>query len=1004
MNQFVFDKVRKTLDELRRHMAEETLLDDFYAIECGYKTSDVPPVFDASWKKFEVGKRWGGKADAHYWFYTKVKTDSPNMRFAVRTGSDAEWNSVTNPQFIVYSDGEILQALDIKHTELELKETREYELYLYVYTGLLDNYFEFVPRLRKVNERVEKLYYDIKVPYDICSYLTEDDMDYMKIIGHLENAANLIDFRYTTNTPEFLDSVEKAITYLEKEFYGKNNGKPAATALCVGHSHIDVAWWWTLAQTREKVVRTFSTVVALMEKYPEYRFTASQPQLYQFVKEESPALYEKIKKLVKEGRWEAEGAMWVEADCNLSSGESLVRQILFGKRFFKEEFDVDSHILWLPDVFGYSAALPQILDKSGVDTFITSKISWNEINTMPNDVFMWQGIDGTQMLTYFLTAQAKRKAQKPERYTVYSGEITPMQLQGAWERFQNKELTDEVLVAFGYGDGGGGPNAEMLENARRLEKGISGCTACKIDNVSNFVAKLKKRVKDNKKLPKWVGELYLELHRGTYTSQAKNKKNNRKSEFMYQTAEALSAMDTVLTGSTYPQKRLNDGWELILLNQFHDIIPGSSINEVYQVSSQQYEALQKEGQGVIDEAMKDIRERVNTEGGLLVYNPLSFENSGVVTVDGKTVYAENIPAKGYKVVTPKEGNTIKVSESLLENKFFRIKVKDGNIMGIYDKRNKREVIKRGQMANVLQAFEDIPKDWDAWDITDYYRDKMWEITDAEAVKPFSDGVKAGLEVTRKFMDSTIVQKICLFEDVDRIDFETYIDWKQEHILLKTLFPVDVHADKATYDIQFGTAERPTHQNTSWDAAKFEVCAHKFADISEDDYGVSLLNDCKYGHDILGSDMRLTLLKCATEPDPMADKCEHSFVYSLYPHKGNHKTGGTIQMAYKLNVPMIASPVGKQDGDLADTYSLVSCDAENVFLDTVKKAENSDELIVRMYETYNKRTNVKISFGFDVKEVNLTDLMENKVKKLAAKDNTVSLTVKPFEIVTLSVVR
>ena len=1000
MERFIKEKIHQTLIQLWKRMVKnEIQIKGFLMKECGYKSDNIPPLPDNSWKTFEKDDRWGNKIDSHCWFYKRIKTMEENTYLSVTTGREGGWDA-DNPQFMLFLDGKLVQGMDVNHTEALLGESKEYDVCLYAYSGMKDGYINFNVALKKYDDDVKKLYYDMKIPFDVCTMHDKDEKVYIDVMSYLENTANILDFRSGGN---FAESVKSALSYIESDFYNKfcNKNKCEAEAVCIGHTHIDVAWLWTLAQTREKSLRSFSTVINLMKQYPEYKFMSSQAQLYKYVKEQAPELYEDIKEMVRQGRWEVEGAMWVEADCNLSSGESLVRQVLFGKRFFKEEFNKDSKVLWLPDVFGYSAALPQILVKSGVTRFLTSKISWNETNTMPNDTFMWEGIDGTEILSYFLTAQNKVLGKKPVKYTTYNALLNPAQTQGGWGRYQNKDISDEVLITYGYGDGGGGPTSEMIEAGKRLEKGIPGCVSVRFDTAGSFLDKLEKRLKKSARIPKWVGELYLEFHRGTYTSMAKNKKYNRKSEFMYQTAELVSVSDMLLNGADYPCTEINDGWETILLNQFHDIIPGSSIKEVYEESERQYRQITESGRSIINNAIENIAENVDTDGGILVYNPLSFENSGIVSVDGRKIYAENIPAKGYKVIKDyKTTNSVKTGKGVIENKFFKIKLKDADIVSIYDKRNQREVIRKGEKANVLRAFEDYPKEYDNWEITSYYKDKMWEVNDVESIDTFDDSICAGIRIRKRFIDSVIEQKICLYDDIARIDFDTYIDWKQDHVLLKALFPVDVHAEKATYDIQFGTVERPTHRNTSWDAAKFEVCAHKFADISEDGYGVSLLNDCKYGYDILGNNMSITLIKSGTYPNPEADKCEHRFVYSLYPHAGSHKQGGTVQQAFNLNVPMYAVKTGKHRGTLPEEYSLVKCSTENVIIDTVKKAEDTDGIVFRMYETYNRRTKARLDFGFDVKRCFVTDLCENKQKEINLINGGLEIEIKPFEIVTI----
>ena len=999
---FVKYRINIALNELKNQIYYKSVpIEGFRYKKCGYKTDSILPKVDSSWKTLKPGETWGGDNDGHYWFYNTITVEGNDpVYFTIKTGREREWDA-TNPQFIIYMDGEIIQAMDVNHNEILITKRGTFEVYIYAWVGMISNQLNFDARLLYKNEACNQLYYDIKVPFDVSQLHNAEEREYYQTMNHITNALNILDLR-TVGSDEFYSSVKAADEYMQREFYGKYCKKDQVTTVCIGHTHIDVAWMWTLAQTREKAVRSFSTVVNLMKQFPDYKFMSSQAHLYKVVKEDAPELYAEIKELVRQGRWEVEGAMWVEADCNLTSGESLVRQVMFGKRFFKDEFGVDSKILWLPDVFGYSAALPQILKKSGVDKFVTSKISWNEVNKMPYDTFNWKGIDGTEIFSYFLTAQNKNPNGKPPVFTTYNAMLTPSMVSGTWDRFQQKELTDETLLTFGYGDGGGGPTECMLETAKRLEKGVPGCPNVKIDTATNFLNKLERKTRNNPKLPKWVGELYLEYHRGTYTSMAKNKRNNRKSEFAYQTVELFSTINKSLLNADYPQEEINAAWEIILTNQFHDIVPGSSIKEVYDDTDVSYAKVFALAEKITSKCYKGIAKNIKTNGGYVVFNSNSFDNSDVIDIDGKKVFVENIPSNGYKVVDAKPVvSSVKVDDSKIENKFYKIVFnKDYSIKSIYDKKNKREVLSGN--GNVIQAFEDRPRAFDAWEITNYYTEKMWEVTDVVSVTKIDEGARAGLKIVKKFMNSIIEQTIFLYNDISKIDFDNEIDWKEHHILLKAAFPLDVHTDSATYDIQFGNLSRPTHRNTSWDEAKFEVCAHKFADMSEDDYGVSLINDCKYGYDALGSTLRITLLKSATHPNPDADKCHHTFTYTLYPHKGDFKAGGTIQTAYALNRPMTAVKVGKQNGSLPEEFSFVKCDCENVIIETVKQAEDSKETVIRMFDTYNRRSNATVSFGTSVKKAVLCDLMENEIKEIPVKDNKINLLIKPFEIVTIKI--
>lgn len=1007
MKDFIEDRIKVFLEETEHLIVKKSIPQNgFLYKECDYKKGNDLPEIDGTFREFVTYKdRWAGECDKHAWFYKKITVpeDFSEGEAELSIASDATvgWACV-NPQFIAYVNGKLVQGIDKNHREIFLGGPGEYEIYLYAYTGsVFPEHVDFIATLRLVDKKIKKLYYDLKVPFEILEFEDENSRNYFEIKKHLNNAINLIDMRVPYSA-EFYASIDRAKEYIQNEFYGEYCREGEIHAICIGHTHIDVAWEWTLAQTREKTLRSFSTVLALMKKYPEYKFMSSQPQLYKYLSEESPELYEEVKEMVKQGRWEVEGGMWVEADCNLSSGESLVRQFLYGKRFMKKEFGVDSKVLWLPDVFGYSAALPQIMNKCGIDKFITSKIGWNESNKMPYDAFLWHGIDNTPVFTYFMTAQDKHRDKEPATNVTYNAKLNANQLRGAYDRFQQKELYDDVLITFGFGDGGGGPTVKDLEMYDRLKKGIPGTSTAVMGFAGDFLEDVKKKTENNPHTPHWNGELYLEFHRGTYTSQAKNKRYNRKSEFMFETAETLSLINEYLTGEVYPKEKMQASWETILLNQFHDIIPGSSIREVYEVSHAQYEEIQKTGSEIIKSAEQNIADGVCADKGYVVFNPNSFASSSAVKTDDGYIFAENIPAKGYKVVVPEKAQpTVTLSDSVIENKFYKLTLdENGNFSSIYDKINNREVLKNGEKGNVFTVYEDYPREYDNWEISSYYTEKHWDITALDSIEKVCEGERSGLKITRTYNNSKIVQTIFVYEHLDRIDFDTFIDWKESHLVLKTKFPVDVNANKATYDIQFGSVERPTHKNTSWDAARFEVCAHKYCDLSEYGYGVSLLNDCKYGHSVYDGVMSLTLLKCGTFPDPTADKCEHRFTYSLCPHSGDYREAGIIQKAYELNVPMTAVKVSGNKGTLPCEYSLLTADKENVIFETAKKSEDGDDIILRGYECFNKRTDVALTLGVPVKRAYICDMLENEETEIPVIDSKISLTFKPFEIITV----
>jgi alpha-mannosidase len=1047
MGFFMMERVKTICAELAGYIDRARLpLDHWQYKEGHFPNGAAADAAPSPWRDFLPGMRWGGR-DRHYWFRSDLAIPAAfqgqTLALQVATGQTKEAWDATNPQFFLYLDGTLIQGLDVNHREVifarggDADGSRSYRIDLAAYSGMLEQRSDLEVRLVAVDEPIKEFYYDLWVPLLVAQELPENDERRQALLEVLNGAVNRLDLRKPYSEP-FYASLAAAADFLRQGLAALEERPEPPLATCVGHTHIDVAWLWTLAQTREKAARSFATVLKLMEEYPEYIFMSSQPQLYQFVKEDHPELYQKIAARIREGRWEAEGAMWVEADCNLASGESLVRQILFGTRFFQREFGVRNRLLWLPDVFGYSAALPQILKRSGIAYFMTTKISWNDFNKLPYDTFMWEGIDGTPVLTHFITTR-EPGAPPDSHFTTYNGKLTPAALIGGWQRYQQKSLNRDILIACGYGDGGGGTTPDMLEQGRRMSRALPGCPRVRPGTAGDYFRRLEQQLAGRPDLPKWVGELYLEFHRGTYTSMARNKRYNRKSELLYQDAEFLAVLGRLLAGQSYPQAALNRGWETILLNQFHDILPGSSIKEVYEESRRQYEQIIGAGRELAGHSLEAVAKAVQLEQpAVVVFNSLSFTRSAIVLADldpddsryhsvidatgrkrplqrvesaGRNqvlFYAPDLPAKGYqafplsseKVADPPE---LSVGPSLLENCYFRIAIDaQGNIASLFDKRNRRQVLKPGLAGNRLLAFEDKPAEYDNWNIDLYYQEKQWEIDAVEEIFVIEEGpVRGGLRIRKRFLDSVIVQDIYIYNDLPRIDFDTQIDWKESQILLKAAFPVDVHANKATYDIQFGNVERPTHWNTSWDLARFEVCAHKWADLSEAGYGVSLINDCKYGHDIKDGVIRLTLLKSGNHPNPEADRELHHFVYSLYPHPGDWREGGTVQTAYSVNVPVYAQPEPAHPGSLPATLSLLALDRENVILETVKQAEDDGGVVLRLHECYNRRNVVTLRSHLPLQRAVECNLLEEEEAELAvAGERELRLEMKPYEIKTL----
>jgi len=996
------------------------------------------------WQLFDGADIWGGHRE-YYWFETVVTIpeafDGKCVVYRLNTGQEGQWDA-TNPQFALYVNGKLKQGMDVNHTEAVLAEPAKagdtYRIVLSAFTGDQNFRLSLDSCILTLDRRTEQYYYDLRVPYEVALLLQPEDGAYIELLKAINSSLNLLDLR-KTGSPAYYESLERAQAYIKDEFYGKQCGEHKEKVYCVGHTHIDVAWLWSLSVTRDKAVRSFSTVLEMMKQYPEYRFMSSQPQLYRYVKEQAPEVYAGIRQRAAEGRWETEGGMWLEADCNLASGESLVRQFIYGKRFFQEEFGVDNKILWLPDVFGYSAALPQIMEKCGIRYFMTTKISWNEFNKMPYDTFMWQGIDGTRILTHFSPSRDYvMPGSELKNYTTYNADLAPLQVKGGWQRYQQKALNSSVLMSFGFGDGGGGPTRLMLEEQRRLARGIPGCPQTVITSAGEFFQTLEDEVEGRRDLPVWAGELYLEYHRGTYTSMARNKRYNRKSEFTYQNAEFFGVLSQMLAETVYPKERLKAGWEMILLNQFHDILPGSSIKEVYDESKEQYEAVLAAGQEMIDDSLHNIASRVDAPADALVVfqpngackdalvsfvcpqniqNPAVYADGNALPVqqlaNGTVLFTADLPAKGYRTFELREeqGGSetgMKVTPIHMENDFFSIDLtENGQFSSIYDKRAGRELLMTGHSGNVLMSYEDRPHNFDAWELNNYYIEKSWEIDELASVTVTECGpVRGALKLVRHYLDSVIVQEICIYRDIARIDIHNEIDWKEDHIFVKALFPVDIRSDEATFDIQFGNVRRPAHYNTMWDFARFEVCAHKWLDFSEDGYGVSFLNDCKYGCSVHDGVIGLSLLKSATYPNPAADKEQHTFTYSIYPHVGGWREAGTVAQAYQLNNPAAAVIKGNAGGTLPASWSLISCDQENVVIEVVKKAEDDGSMIVRLYECYNRRTRVALKIAGEVLAVVECDMLEwaETGQVLTRSADLWEFEVKPYEIKTLKVRR
>ncbi|MGN1317277.1 MAG: alpha-mannosidase [Acutalibacteraceae bacterium] len=989
------------------------------------------------WTPFKANKDYWGYRECYCWFKQTVKIpESFKGQHVIYniTPYEREWNQV-NPQFIIYINGKIVQGGDSNHKYVTVTSCaqggEELEIYINAYSDDCEwkGEIQMGAQLQAFDDIAYCTYFDIITPLKVAKYKDEDSDARINILKALNEACNILNID-TNNREVFRESCVEASKYLDENLYGKFE---EATCWAVGHTHIDLAWLWRIRQTREKACRTFSTVLKFMEEYPEYKFMSSQAQLYEYVKEDYPEVYEEIKKRVKEGRWEAEGSMWVEADTNVASGEALVRQFMVGKRFFRDEFGVDNKIMWLPDVFGYSAAIPQLIKKCGMEYFMTTKISWNEYNKFPYDTFKWRGIDGTEVLSHFPPSCYVTADERSDWQTTYNSKLRPLYVLGGYKRYSQKDLSKDYLMSYGFGDGGGGPTIEMLEYGRRMSKGIQGCPVVKQSSTLDFFKNLDKTVSDNKRLPTWCGELYLEFHRGTLTSQARNKKYNRKSECLYHDIETLCAIANKETGFAYPREKLLKNWKTILLNQFHDILPGSSISVVYEDSKKDYEGVLKAGCEMAGNAQGAILSNIALKNdAIVVFNTTGFNRHDAVicdipcdcefalfdrtgnevpyqkTFDGKIVFIGDVPSKGYatytlKKTSPAKFDPVKAEMSRATTPFFDVEFNEEyNISKLIHKETGRSVAPDGQAVGKVIAYQDRPHNFEAWDVKCYIDEKSWSLDFKKAELVELGAVRAVYKVERTFRDSTFTEYYCIYNDLQRIDVDYEADWHEDHVVLKADYPVDVNATRATFDIQFGNIERSTTTNTTWEFAQFEVSMHKWADLSDNGFGLSVINDCKYGCDVKNGHIRPTLFRCATSPNTLQDREHHSFSFSIYPHAKRANDSDVVKEGYNVNFPLYAVFSKAKEGALPEEYSLVGCDRDNVVIETVKIAEDSDSMIVRAYETWNSKTPATLTFCGDIETATECNLLEEQDESVDFRENRISATFKPFEIKTFKV--
>ncbi len=860
------------------------------------------------------------------------------------------------------------------------------------------------------NEDAYQLYMDVATLSALLTTLDETSLRAAKIAKALQEFTLIADFEQPR---EGRIASYKAAREALRPVMEAKNGSSAPVFYAVGNAHLDLAWLWPMAETYRKTERTFAAQLRLIEEYPEYKFIQSQPASYEMCKKYYPELFARIKEAVKGGQWIADGAMWVEPDTNMASGEALIRQLMHGKRYYKEEFDVDSKVLWLPDTFGYTAALPQILKGCGVDYLVTQKIFWsyNEGDQFPYHYFTWEGMDGSQVVSFLPTS--------------YTYRTDPIEANNIWKNRTQVQDLDAFLMPYGYGDGGGGPARDYIEYAKRQED-LEGSVKVKMAGPMEFFHDMEEQ---GGPVNTYVGELYFSAHRGTYTSQAAVKKNNRRNELAMREEEFWSSLG-LGRGLEYDLAKADALWKELLLHQFHDILPGSSIGRVYVEANKAHEAIHAGAQELLDQAIDALTER-KEENAVTVWNSLSFDRKALVelpeafgagarTLEGQAVPVQkteegvkaivDIPSCGAVSLVPAEagasGDGAKAAVSVkeegdgyvLENSQVRAVVDGrGEVVSFVLKESGREYA--AQPMNRFRLYKDVPRLFDAWDIDSNYILQEVKAATEVSVEKVGEGLEGVLKVSGRISESGFTQYIRLAADSRRLAFETEVDWKELHRLLKVSFPVDVYAENGINEMQFGYVERPAHRSRLYDKDRFEVCNHRYSALCDGSHGAAVLNDCKYGISMNGNALELTLLRAAACPEMRADNGQHSFTYAFTAWEGTLADSDVVRQGYELNVKPVVSK------GAVDRFSAVTVDKANVILDTMKPAEDgSGDIVLRLYEAKKAAAKAEVSLQFGAAKAYLCDMLENIIEEVPVTDGKIVLPFRAFEIKTVRVKR
>ncbi|WP_420630158.1 alpha-mannosidase [Candidatus Leptofilum sp.] len=986
---------------------------------------------DEAWRVIEVGEQWGGPDTTAFFRKTLVIPES-------HSGSDVYLDiDMDGGETQLSINGRPWQGLDYYRSLVPLGEFaqagRELKLEMeafiinYPYDARRHDERDYhlfrQATLVKIDRELEAFLLDARLVLEAYKSYWQSDEN-LEIEGflrhHLETACREVG-ACLASREEARATAVRARQILRQNVFTSDFYRHAGKMNICAHSHLDIVYLWPLKETLRKNCRTITNMLSLMREYPDYLFSYSQPYLYEKLEEMYPETFAEVKQRVVEGRWEVIGAMYVEPDCNLLGPESFVRQLLFGQRYIRETFGITSETCWLPDVFGAVYTLPQILRKSGVKYFMTAKLNiWNDTNVFPHDTFRWRGPDGSEVLVHF-----------PPTHFAQTYSFNNLQRQ--WQDFREKETVGENLFVYGLGDGGGGPTREMVEASLRTAV-FPGLPHNQLTFAETFFHSIEKRAAN---LPIWDDELYLEAHRGTYTTKAGLKRQNRQVETLFRNAEILSSL-AWLYGAPRQQERLNEGWKLAMLNQFHDILPGTHVPEAVADIQQDYDAafaIGHEVQGAaVAHLVQQLKPEVAQANDLIIFNTLAWQRNELVETastgatavringgelvpvqdyNGRAYFrAPDLPSLGWTVAAFGEGTavdhnqqTATFANNRIETPLYQIELDEaGNLERLYDKTNDHEVL--AAPGNAFQVFEDNPgTKFSAWDIAYHLETYQHPVKQTAAWQLVANGPHFAVFTSSwQVLDSTIEQEMWLYHDNPRIDFHTRAEWRNSRKLLKVAFPLQIRSRVATYDLPFGHIERATHRNTDWEQAKFEVCGHKWADMSEGDYGVALLNDCKYGYDARENVLRLSLIRSPIRPDATSDLGHHQFTYSLLPHAGGWRQAQADRRAYELNIPALAIPLelqaSEQNANLPATCSLLNIESRSLIVEALKQSEDGDELILRTFDSHGSHAKTKLVFNADLDNVAETNLLEESPEAVENIDpHTFIASYTPYEIKT-----